>query len=95
MKDIAVKENGDIYLGDDIELKDTTDYHKKNVLLIKPGDLKHAPEIGVHIRNYINTNQKETLLRAIRRNFLKIGLNVVSLRIESGILIEDSEYENN
>jgi len=101
MKDLAVKENGDIYLGgeglqaqidSDIAVADTTDFHKKNVLLAKPGDFKHAPEIGVHIRNYVNTNRTETLLRDIRRNFLKIGLNVLSLRIDEGVLTEESNY---
>ena len=95
MRDIAVKEDGDIYLQEDITYADTTDFHKKNVLLAKPGDFKHAPEVGVHVRNYINSNQKETLLRTIRRNFLKIGLEVVSLRIDSGVLIEESRYANN
>lgn len=94
MRDIAVKNNGDVaFVDGDITSADTTDFHKKNVLLAKPGDFKHAPEIGVHIRNYINTNRTETLLRAVRRNFLKIGLDVVSLSIDQGVLTETSRYE--
>lgn len=95
MRDIAVNKDGDVYLGDDIAITDTTDYHKKNVLLAKSGDFKHAPEIGINIKSYINTNQTETLLRAIRRNFLNIGLDVVSLKIERGVLNEESRYEDN
>jgi hypothetical protein len=94
MKDIAVQQDGDIYISDegDISIANTTDYHKKNVLLAKPGDFKHIPEVGVHIRNYINSHEKEGLLRRIKKNFLKIGLTVVSLRITNNILKEKSYY---
>lgn len=93
MRDIAVQENGDIYLGEDIVITNTISYHKKNVMLMKKGDLKHAPGIGVNIRNYVNSYKTEKMLRAIRRNFTKVGINVVSLKLENNTLIEQGTYE--
>ena len=93
MRDIAVKKDGDVYLQGDIEVADTTDYHKKNVLLAKPGDFKHAPDLGVNLRMYVNTNNIETLLRSIRKNLLSIGMNVISLQVDRGVLTEESRYE--
>lgn len=96
MRDIAVLNTGDIDLSSgDISTADTTDFHKKNILLAKPGDFKHAPTLGVNLRNYINSNRTERLLRSVRKNFLKVGINVVNLEISksSGILKEEGRYE--
>ena len=96
MRGIGLTNTGDIDLSSgDIQLSDVTDFHKKHILLAKTGDFKHAPTIGVQVRNFINSNKRETLLRRIRKNFLKVGINVVnlSLNAQTGILTETGRYE--
>jgi hypothetical protein len=94
MIDFKRTSSGDIDLSSgDLQFGNMSAYHKKDIIIMKQGDLKHAPTLGVQIYAYINEDDTEKVLLKIRKNFRRDEIKIVSLSFNNNILSEQSYYE--
>lgn len=92
MRDIQHKENGDIDVSTgDILYCESTDQHKKDILLADKGGYKESPEIGVGAVSYINDTDPENFFRAVRREFTRDGMKVTKVSMDR----TEAYYEKN
>lgn len=83
MKDFLQKIDGDLDFGSgDIAFTDATLQHERDIILTRPGALKHAPTSGVGVEDYFNDDSPEDLLRKTRQELLKDGVNVKKISID-------------
>lgn len=94
MIDFKHTNDGDIDLStDDIQTDISDGWHKRDIIISKPGEIIEAPTLGVGVFNFLNDENPENLLRSVRQNFTKDGLKVVKLSYINGVLTEESYYE--
>ena len=95
MIDYARDENYDLVIqdGDFVRTEATAD-HQKSLILDVPGDYKDNPLVGVGIVNYINDEGPQNLIRAISQQFMKDGMEVVSVTLgNDGVIHSDAYYK--
>lgn len=95
MQDFRQDTNGDIDLtGGDIHYVESTVAHQRDLLLTGMGELKHSPTTGAGIHDFINDETPDTLLRIVRRKFIKDGMIVKSVKQnDDGQLEIDAYYD--
>jgi hypothetical protein len=93
--DLLLNENFEILiLGGDFVSGEATDQHKKILLLVNPGELKHSPMVGVGISQALKDEDGlSSLLSVVKAEFEKDGMKVQGLGIENGRIIENSYYK--
>ncbi|MCD8081481.1 MAG: hypothetical protein LUF04_14110 [Bacteroides sp.] len=92
IKDIKHTEEGDIDLSTgDIESVESTRQHQKDILLADKGYYKEWPGMGVGAHNFLNDTGPANLLRSIRQEFIKDGMKVKKVSINS----TEAYYEEN
>lgn len=94
----------DILLGDDMDLVfrngdlvigESTEQHKKLLLLNDKGHMKHAPQYGVGIGGYLNDDNLGELHGEIQEQFEKDGMRITKLKIFENRTIEvEAHYES-
>lgn len=95
MLDITHTPDGDIELGTgDMAYSESTNQHKRDIVLADKGHYKEVPEAGVGAANFVHDTNPENLLRSIRKEFTKDGMKVKNIGIIRGQIINDAEYEN-
>lgn len=86
MIDIAHTSDGDIdLLAGDILYTESTGQHQRDILLSGKGHYKENPELGVDAMEYVNDNEPENLLRAIRKEFTRDGMKVTKVSMDHTI----------
>lgn len=85
--DLAI-ENGDFIIGESLNQQAAL------LLLAGPGDIRHAPGLGVGLHNYTLDESPADLNRNIRLNFKKDGLRVNKILQSTAELTIDAEYDN-
>lgn len=86
MIDIAHTSDGDIdLLAGDILYTESTGQHQRDILLSGKGHYKETPELGVDAMEYVNDNEPENLLRAIRKEFTRDGMKVTKVSMDHTI----------
>ena len=94
MTDILQDSNGDIQLvNGDIAYGESTLQHQRDILLTLPGELKHAPDRGVGIVKHQDDEGVEDLLRSTRKEFIKDGMTVRSIKLENNNIATNAAYE--
>lgn len=70
-------ENGDLLLvGGSMVSGETTYQHQRDLLILRKGDLRTEPLVGVGIEDYTDNEQPEELLREISTQFMNDGMVV-------------------
>lgn len=85
--DLAI-ENGDFVIGEGLNQQVAL------LLLSAPGDIRHAPGMGVGLQNYSLDENPADLNRNIRLTFKKDGLRVNKILQTTAELTIDAEYDN-
>lgn len=94
MRDFLQDTNGDLDVSTgDIVMCDASLQHQRDVLLTRPGALKHVPARGVGIEDYFNDDSAEDLLRKTRQELIKDGVKVLSISNNSGKIEVIGYYE--
>jgi hypothetical protein len=94
MRDFLQLENGDLDLsGGDITMTDATRQHQRDIILTRPGALKHVPARGVGVEDYFNDESPEDMLRKTRQELLKDGQTVRSIKMSNGNIEINAYYE--
>jgi len=94
--DIVTDDNGDIVIADgDILVADCTPLHTRDILRTHRGEYKQHPTIGAGIENFTDDESSEDMLRTIRKELIKDGQKVQTLRYNetNGQLQINSWYE--
>lgn len=98
MQDVLHTADGDVdFSAGDLGMAATdraTAQHKRDILIIAPGDLKESPALGVGAVDYIQSDS-EFFLRDVRKQMQSDGMSVTEVAFEAdgGLVIEGS-YEN-
>lgn len=93
MIDVKHRDNGDIDLSSgDLQMTESTAQHQTDILTAVKGSYKEFPTVGVGMVDYIAENNKEGLLRAVRKQFSADGMRVKSISMTDTINV-DAEYE--
>ncbi len=91
----------DILLGEDFDLKckngdfaigDSAGQHQQCLLLAEKGSYKQYPTVGVGIASFLKDDNTSDLLREIRIQFSRDGMNVKQLGFNGGKLNIDAAY---
>lgn len=90
--DIRRDENGLITGG--LCIGEITAQNQKILLLAQKGEIKDVPLIGVGVSNYLDDEDPNNLLRAIRTEFAKEGMPVKKVSITNGKIEVDAEYNS-
>lgn len=77
MKDLLVKENGDIDFS--LGVGRSNEQHQQHCLIAQKGSVKQYPDAGVGIENYLNGDNPDELLNMVRAEFVKDGMKVNSV----------------
>ncbi len=97
MDDYKQQSDGDLDLSmGDLEVTESTEQHKRDLLYSDKGHVRDKPEAGVGIISYIFDNDPEDLLRATRKEFSSDGMKVksVGFNTTTGDLEVVASYEN-
>jgi hypothetical protein len=87
--DILMARSGDALCVDgDFAIGDATLEHQKDLLYACKGEYKQNPMIGVGIYDFLNAEDKGTMLNEIRSQFTKDGMVIDSININNGINIK-------
>ena len=98
MIDLKQTESGDIDLSSGVQVVESTNQHKYDILKASQGDFKQSPLVGVGLIRYINSEDGDMMLRDISRQMQQDGMRVDEVRFENGDLIINGKYkedENN
>lgn len=97
MLDYKQTPDGDLdFTGEDLVVTESTAQHQRDLLLSAKGHIRQSPEIGVDSIEYLQDNEPENYLRAVRIEFSNDGMDVKSVGVsKAGSLKIDAEYENN
>jgi hypothetical protein len=94
VRDFLQNTDGDLDLnGNDIVMVDAALQHERDIILTRPGALKHAPARGVGIEDYFNDDSDEDLLRKTRQEMIKDGIKVLSIKKTNGEIEAIGYYE--
>lgn len=79
--------------GGDIPVGDATHQHQAVLLRVLPGSFKQSPVVGVGVELYLLDESPLVLLREIRLQFTRDGMQVKRLSFDtSGNLLIDANY---
>lgn len=100
MTDIALASSGDLSISTtgDFLPAESTQQHQQQLLLNNKGDFKQNPTTGIGVWNYIDDDGNNaaapfaSLTRAIALEFVKDGMDVVSLSVSSSGNINCDAY---
>lgn len=97
MLDYKQTPDGDLdFTNEDLSITESTTQHQRDLLLSGKGHIRQSPETGVDSIEYLQDNEPENYLRAVRIEFSNDGMNVKSVAVnQTGNLEIDAEYENN
>jgi hypothetical protein len=97
MKDLIFDDDEDILiLNGDFDISDSTIQHQFDLLKSAPGDWLFAPEIGVNVESFLDSETNvNDLFRRIKFEFDRDGMQVDSIQIAkndfySGIITSDT-----
>lgn len=96
MRDIKHTPEGDVDLSMcDFIYAESTEQHKRDLLITTQGAIKEFPTTGVGVVNYINDSEPINLLRAVRKELSRDGMKVYEVSMDNSELLIDAEYEIN
>lgn len=79
MEDVII-DNGDLQTASgDFVTGYSDEQHQEHLLVFQKGSLKGDPECGVGIENYVNDTEIPEMVREIRFQFERDGMNVRSV----------------
>jgi hypothetical protein len=94
MRDFLQDTEGDLDVSTgDIVMVDASLQHQRDILLTRPGALKHSPARGVGVEDYFNDDSAEDLLRKTRQELIKDGVKVLSISKTDGKIEVKGYYE--
>lgn len=79
--------NGDFAWGD------STQQHQRSLLMAHQGEYKQSPLVGLGLRNYLDDESPDDLMREIRKQFVQDGMTVNSLQITASGVSVNAYYE--
>ncbi|MFI3322082.1 MAG: hypothetical protein R3Y50_06110 [Rikenellaceae bacterium] len=96
MKDYKQLTDGDLDLSlGDLQVTESTEQHKRDILLSDKGHIRDKSEAGVGIFTYLLDNEPEDFLRATRLEYSSDGMSVKKVALTDKYELEvDAEYEN-
>ena len=74
------------------ELGDIANQNQDLIILAEKGEFKEAPVKGVGIRSFIDDENPDGMLRAIRTELREDGMTVRRVGIENGTIVIDAQY---
>ncbi len=95
MKDLLLNDNGDIDISNiDVVIADSDLQHQEHILITHKGQLKHKPDAGVGIENFLRSSDLPGFLSEVNSEFTKDGMQVRKLNYdeENGNLDYDAGY---
>lgn len=95
MTDILTDENGEVLTDNGDFVTGNSDYqHQHFLLLFQKGELKEKPDVGTGLINFLNESDIDGMLREIRIQFEKDGMEVKALGFDEqlGKLNYDANY---
>lgn len=79
--------NGDFVMGD------ATEQHQRRLLMAHKGEYKQHPLTGVGLADYIDDENKNELVREIRKQMVQDGMTVNVLKITTTGINLDADYQ--
>lgn len=95
MKDILLDPDYDLLIkSGDIAVDEATYQHQAILLKVSPGEIKQQPTTGVGVDAFLLDEDKSLLLREIRSQFTKDGMQVSKVNIATnGTLTINASYK--
>lgn len=94
MIDILLKSNGDVELTDDLVRTESTEQHKRDLLLASRGGYKEAPTVGIDCMSFLHDTDPADFLRTVRKQCERDGMRVDAIDYDAtGELIIDAAYD--
>ncbi len=63
---------------------DATEHHQRALLMTHKGQWRQHPDVGVGIEDFLDDEGPEDMLREIRKQFVRDGMDIDLLRMEAG-----------
>lgn len=79
--------------GGDFAVSDATLQHQKDLLDAGKGEYKESPTVGVGIYEYLNSEDPSDLIREIKDQFLKDGMDVNYIKATPEELNINAQYK--
>ena len=96
MKDLLLDENGDLDVGNGLQLTDSDFQHQEDLLVAGKTEWKESPDTGVGLYDYLNESEVNNMLLEVRSEFQNDGMTVKSVAYDetTGDLTYDAKYNN-
>jgi hypothetical protein len=92
--DILMHEFGDVLcMGGDFAIGDATLQHQKDLLDACKGEYKESPTVGVGIYEFLNSEDPSDMIREIKDQFLKDGMEVNLIKATAEGLNINAQYK--
>lgn len=94
MKDILIDENYQVACANGDFVTGDSDLQQQQLLLLADkGDWKQFPTVGVGVRRYLKSDEPETLLAEIKKEYQRDGMKVKEVELlGDGTLNVDASY---
>lgn len=79
--------NGDFFVGE------STPQHQRRLLMAHKGEYKQHPLAGVGLRDFVDDENPDAMIREIRKQLVADGMRVDSINITPNGLHIDATYE--
>lgn len=80
MRDFLQLASGDLDLtSGDIAMTEATRQHQRDIILTRPGSMKHAPGRGVGAEDYFNDESPEDFIRKTRQEMVRDGMKITAI----------------
>jgi hypothetical protein len=95
MTDFILDDDMDILIVDgDFVVNESTHQHQKLLIICEKSEFKESPMRGIGASRYLEDKNPDNFLREVRQEFVKDGMEVSTLKIDSsGSLEIDAVYK--
>jgi hypothetical protein len=95
MIDLQLTESGDLHIsGSDLLIGDSDAQQQRILLVAQKGSIKQFPDTGVGLLNYLNSSDINSMIREVRHQFEKDGIQVSAITYDesTNVLTYDAQY---
>ena len=93
MRDLLLNSNKDLQIvNGDLAIGYSDEQQQKVLLVMKKGELKQDPDVGVGLSFQLKDDDVSDLLTSVRQQFTKDGMKVKKVSFENNQLNVDASY---
>jgi hypothetical protein len=96
VKDFKQNGLGDILLDEgDLHYTEPTRQHQRDIMLTRKGEIKHSPNTGCGIEDFIDEERPDEMLREIHAQFVRDGMVITQIRHSQNTINIEASYARN